>query len=258
MPELKDKLELKDIVLLGRTFDEYFRAFNLRDIDLKYEKILDAASGVSSFCAEAALREINVTGSDRIYALSASTIESKCAQDLELVMAQMPAVAHLYKWEYFKGVESLKEARQRAYKLFVGDFQRHGSRYIACEYPATDFSNNQFTITLISHFLFLYDDRLDYEFHRETIKECVRITSKEIRVFPIVNLKGEQSPYIEKILNDEAFVDCTINIQTVDYNFIKNGNKMLVIAVRNAPYICSCGTQDKKTNTVKLNTGFIQ
>ncbi|WP_420263665.1 hypothetical protein [Candidatus Magnetominusculus dajiuhuensis] len=232
MPELKDKLELKDIVLLGRTFDEYFRAFNLQDIDLKNAKILDAASGVSSFCAEAALQGFNVTGSDRIYSLSAPTIESRCAQDLELVMAQMPGVSHLYNWEYFKDVESLKAARQRAYKLFVGDFQRQGHRrYITCEYPHTDFSNNQFSITLISHFLFLYDGRLDYEFHRETIKECMRITSKEIRIFPIVNLEGEQSPYVEKILNDEAFFDCTKDIQAVDYNFIRNGNRVLVISV---------------------------
>ncbi|MBF0458440.1 MAG: hypothetical protein HQK99_11160 [Nitrospirae bacterium] len=231
MPGIKDSLELKEIVLLGRTFDEYFRAFNLQAVNLKEEKILDAASGVSSFCAEAAMKGIDVTGSDRIYSLPASTIELKCAEDLALVMAQMPEVAHLYKWEYFRGVDELRDARKRAYKLFTGDFRRHGSRrYVICELPETDFSDNEFTITLISHFLFLYDDRLDYEFHRETIRECLRITSKEIRIFPIVNLKGELSPYIEKILTDEAFANCTKTVQTVDYEFIRNGNRMLVIS----------------------------
>ncbi|MEO5361683.1 MAG: hypothetical protein H7843_14770 [Nitrospirota bacterium] len=228
----KDKLDIKEIVLLGRTFDEYFLAFNLQDVSLKDGKILDAASGVSSFAAEAAMQGINVTGSDRIYSLTASTIESKCAVDLDYVMAQMPGVAHLYKWEYFKDVESLKEVRTRAYKTFIGDFQRQGSsRYVTCEYPKTDFPCNEFAITLISHFLFLYDDRLNYKFHADTIKECLRITSKEIRIFPIVNLKGELSPYVKKILSDEAFRHCTKTIHTVDYEFINNGNKMLVISL---------------------------
>jgi len=58
------------------------------------------------------------------------------------------------------------------------------------------FKDKQFTIALISHFLFMYDGYLDYEFHKETIKEIIRITSKEIRIFPIVNLKGERSQLV--------------------------------------------------------------
>ncbi|MCG6553128.1 MAG: hypothetical protein L7F77_12450 [Candidatus Magnetominusculus sp. LBB02] len=232
MSEIKDKLDLKEIVLLGRTYDEYVKAFNLDGLTLKDERLLDAASGVSSFAFEAAMQGIDITAADRIYSLSARDIEAKCAKDLDIVMAQMPTVAHLYKWEYFRDVESLKAARSRAYRLFIEDFQRQGgSRYVTCEFPITGFSDNQFTITLISHFLFLYDDRLDYEFHRQTLTECLRISSKEIRIFPIVNLKGEQSPYIEKIFADEAFSDCTISIQPVGYEFINNGSRMCVISV---------------------------
>lgn len=44
-------LNLKDTVLLGRNFNEYVRMFNLNE-DLLSNKILDVASGVSSFCAE--------------------------------------------------------------------------------------------------------------------------------------------------------------------------------------------------------------
>jgi len=58
------QLSLKDIVLLGRTFDEYYRMFDLNDELLKKEKILDAASGVSSFCAQACARGYNVTASE--------------------------------------------------------------------------------------------------------------------------------------------------------------------------------------------------
>ena len=57
------KLDLKDIVLVGRTFDEYYKMFDLSSIDKK-EKILDVASGVSSFCAEATAMGYQVTASD--------------------------------------------------------------------------------------------------------------------------------------------------------------------------------------------------
>jgi hypothetical protein len=46
------KLDLKDIVLVGRTFNEYYKMFDLKNLD-KNEKILDVGSGVSYFCVEA-------------------------------------------------------------------------------------------------------------------------------------------------------------------------------------------------------------
>jgi len=48
---MEKKLDLKDIVLIGRTFNEYYKMFNVISIS-KNEKILDVASGVSSFCEE--------------------------------------------------------------------------------------------------------------------------------------------------------------------------------------------------------------
>jgi len=70
---------------------------------------------------------------------------------------------------------------------------------------------------------------LDYEFHKQTIKEIIRITSKEIRIFPIVNLKGERSQFVDKLMKDKEFANNKIKIMKVDYEFVKGGNEMLVI-----------------------------
>ncbi len=224
------KLELKDIVLIGRTFDEYYRMFELSNINLKDEKILDAASGVSSFCFEANSKGYNVTASDKIYSFSAEEIEEKCAEDLKMVVEKLPSVADLYKWEFFKNIDTLKKNREMAYKLFIEDFKKmNGNRYIAVEYPTTQFANQEFTISLISHFLFMYDEHLDYEFHKKTISEIIRITSKEIRIFPIVNLKGKRSLFVEKLMGDIEFKDYKMVIKKVDYEFMRNGNEMLKI-----------------------------
>ena len=107
----------------------------------------------------------------------------------------------------------------------------NGNRYIATEYPRTQFTDKEFTISLISHFLFMYDEHLNYEFHKKTISEIIRITSKEIRIFPIVNLKGKRSLFVEKLMGDRDFKDYEIGIKKVDYEFVKNGNEMLSIKV---------------------------
>ncbi len=229
--KMRDKqLNLKNIALIGRTFDEYYRMFDLSNVPLKNETILDVASGVSSFCAEANAKGYNVTASDKIYMSGASDIGQKCAQDLDTVIKQLPDIADLYVWDYFRDIRSLKMQREMAYKLFVQDFKKYGQgRYVPVEYPVTDFGDGQFTISLVSHFLFLYEDRLDYELHKRTILEILRITSKEIRIFPIVNLKGQRSSFVESLMYDEDFEQFPISIRNVGYEFMKNGNEMLVI-----------------------------
>jgi len=97
-------MDLKTIVLLGRTFEEYYNMFDLNNEMLKNEIILDAGSGVSSFCAEANSKGFNVTASDKIYYLSPDEIENKCVEDLEIVMEQMPA--DLYEWDFYKDIRS--------------------------------------------------------------------------------------------------------------------------------------------------------
>ncbi|MBC2582263.1 hypothetical protein [Clostridium sp. DJ247] len=228
---MKRKLDLKDIVLIGRTFDEYYKMFNISSIN-KNEKILDVASGVSSFCAEAKALGYDVTASDRIYCFSAEEIEEKCAKDLETTMEKLAEVEDLYKWEFFKDIEHLKRQRRKAYKGFIEDFKQNSAvRYINTEYPKNNFKDKQFNIALVSHFLFMYDEYLDYEFHKRVIKELTRITSKEIRVFPMVNLKGEKSLFVDKLMEDECFSNYKIGIVKVDYEFVNGGNEMLVIKV---------------------------
>lgn len=106
-------LDLKTVVLMGRTFEEYYKMFDFDNELLKNEILLDAASGVSSFCAEANAKGFNVTASDKIYCLHPDEIETKCAKDLDSVMEQMPAIADIYLWDFFKDIQSLKANREK-------------------------------------------------------------------------------------------------------------------------------------------------
>lgn len=223
------QLNLKNIALIGRTFEEYYKMFDLNS-SLKNELILDVASGVSSFCAEANAKGYNVTASDRIYTSSPKDIEQKCRQDLDEVIKQLPDLVDLFAWNFFKDIRALKAQREKAYKLFIEDFKNYGTkRYMPVEYPSTDFIDNQFTISLISHFLFLYEDHINYDLHKKIILELLRITSKEIRIFPIVNLKGKKSSFVDTLMHDTDFGRFQISVEKVDYEFMKNGNEMMVI-----------------------------
>ncbi|SET30581.1 hypothetical protein SAMN05660297_02005 [Natronincola peptidivorans] len=224
------ELELEEVVLIGRTFEEYDKMFELAELNLVEERVLDVASGVSSFGAEAREYGYDVISSDRIYQFSPAEIEKKCSKDLVEVMDKLEGIKELYKWDFFNSIDHLKKHREKAYKTFVKEFsQNKGDNYKFVEYPSSSFRDKEFSISLVSHFLFMYDEHLDYDFHKRTLEELIRITRKEIRIFPLVNLKGKKSDLVERIMEDEDFKEFSFKKQGVNYEFVKGGNEILKI-----------------------------
>lgn len=62
-------LNLENIAITGRTFEEYSAFFDLKLEDLKDKKVLDCPSGASSFVSTANKNGSVVTGVDLIYEL---------------------------------------------------------------------------------------------------------------------------------------------------------------------------------------------
>ena len=75
----------------------------------------------------------------------------------------------------------------------------------------------------------MYADCFDYNFHKQTINEMLRVTKKEIRIFPIVNLKGERYEKLDDIIKYLSELGCKIEEVKVDYEFQTNANTMLKI-----------------------------
>jgi hypothetical protein len=99
--QAKRGLQLDRVVLLGRTFEEYRRYFRLEPHELIGKTVLDVASGVSSFCAEANKLGINVTAFDPIYSLSREKIREQSDPDLESVYRTIGLVP-TYRWGFTK------------------------------------------------------------------------------------------------------------------------------------------------------------
>ncbi|MFX1446025.1 MAG: hypothetical protein ACFFHV_21630 [Promethearchaeota archaeon] len=228
--QIKERINLDKVALIGRTFEEYEKIFRLSDFKSNNIKILDVGSGVSSFCAEASRKGMNVTAIDPIYVYSPDVLENKCLSDLFLVINELKGVEHLYIWDIFKNKEDLRRQREKAFRRFIKHYRMgRNNCYISEDMPETSFDDNQFDIVISSHLLFLYDHIFDYNFHKNTIKEMLRICSKEIRIFPLVNLYGKTSPFLQLILRDNLLNNCHKSIERVDYEFIKGGNKFFRI-----------------------------
>jgi hypothetical protein len=226
---MKESLLLKDVVLLGRTLDEYEKYFSLEELDLKDEKILDMGSGVSSFCCEASQKGLDVTAADPIYAYSSQSILDKCKEDLDEVVRQLPEVQHKYLWNFYENIDALRRYREKAYRLFIPHYQENPGKYIAASLPTTKFEENQFTFTLVSHLLFLYEEMLDYEFHKRSMLELARITSKEVRIYPLCNLKAERSSYVDRIMADKDCKELEFKIRPVPFEFFRGSTEMLLL-----------------------------
>jgi len=226
---MKDRLELDRVVLIGRTFEEYCRYLQLQESHLGSGRILDVGAGVSSFCAEASSRGYDVTAADPIYNLPVGTISATSAKDLKYVLQQLPSAAHKYNWTFYRDVDELARYRTAARYRFLEDYGARRDRYIPTALPNLPFADGEFDIVLVSHFLFLYDDFHDYEFHRQSILELTRIVRREIRIYPLTNMSGVKSPFVEQLTGDEGCSGLTFTILKSDFEFFRNANEMLRI-----------------------------
>jgi hypothetical protein len=227
--QIKRGLQLDRVVLLGRTFEEYRRCFLLEPDDLIGKKVLDVAGGVSSFCAEANNVGIKVTAFDPIYSLSLAKIRERSDPDLESVYRSIGLVP-TYRWGFYKDPDYMRALREGAFAGFFSDYNTHPERYVAGELPTLPFGDGEFDVTLVSYLLFAYQDRFDYEFHRDSILEIMGVTRIEARIYPTVTFEAEPSEYIPILRSDPELQRFAFTEIKTDFEFLVNSNSYLRVS----------------------------
>lgn len=159
-----DSFEVEGFALIGRTFTEYVHMFDLDPATLTGRSILDCPSGVGEFVRTAHERDIPATGADVVYGKPSEYLERRCEEDYERVAAQLPEKKELFEWGFYGSIERRCRLLKRAYEAFLDDYTEHPGRYVPAVLPELPFASNSFSLVLCAHFLFLYGDRLDYEF----------------------------------------------------------------------------------------------
>ncbi|MFD5017905.1 SAM-dependent methyltransferase [Paenibacillus sp. NPDC058367] len=229
MSGVEGKLELERIVFIGRTFEEYLQMFKLKEADLIGRRILDCPAGACSFTAISNQLGSDVTAADIAYYYSADELEDKGVQDIEHAMSELVKVQGNFVWDYFKSIEDLTQARSRALNDNIRDQRQTPARYVPVILPNLPFNDEDFDLTLSAHFLFMYSDRLDYDFHLRTINELMRVTSGELRIFPLVDLSCKRYEHLNRLIDEMVQQGFAVEEMEVPYEFQKGANQMLSI-----------------------------
>jgi hypothetical protein len=218
-----------EIVPWGRSFHEYRQMFHLYDSDLDL-KIIGCGDGPASFNCEMKLQGKHVVSVDPLYQYSEQQIRTRINQTFESVISQTRENQDKFLWQAIPSVEALGSIRMAAMERFLSDYTQGKSegRYVCGQLPKLPFGNAEFELALCSHLLFLYSDNLSLDFHIQAIEEMCRI-AKEVRIFPLLDVNAEPSPYVEEIIKEFKAQGKNARQEQVGYEFQKNGNQMLKI-----------------------------
>ncbi|HYW20445.1 MAG TPA: SAM-dependent methyltransferase [Nodularia sp. (in: cyanobacteria)] len=221
--------KLESIIPWGRSMLEYIQMFDLTPDELKLN-ILDCGGGPASFNAEMTLQGYKVISSDPVYQFTADEIAQRIQDTYEIVIQGVKANQERYVWQNIPSPEIMGEIRMSAMGKFLEDFPNgiNQSRYVKDELPVLPFATNQFDLALCSHLLFTYSEQLSAEFHLASIGEMCRV-AKEVRIFPLLQLSGELSPWLQPVINELQQRGYAVEIKQVGYEFQKNGNQMLCV-----------------------------
>jgi hypothetical protein len=134
-------------------------------------------------------------------------------------------------WTYHRSPDDLRQNREKATASFCADYPagKVQGRYEVGELPTLQYADREFDLGLSSHFLFLYSDFFDQDFHFDSICEMLRVC-QTVRIFPLLTLQRQRSPYIDPIIQGLAQAGYYCEICKVAYEFQRGGNEMLVIS----------------------------
>lgn len=225
---------LEKVVPFGRSLDEYKQMFNLTSTDFS-GAILGVGDGPASFNAEGTRLGYSIISIDPIYGFTAAEIKSRFDAVVDGVIEQVRATPNDWVWSYHKSPDDLKANRIKVIHQFLQDYEtgKIEGRYTTAELPTLPFASKQFSLALCSHFLFLYSDHFDVEFHLKSIKEMLRVAS-EVRIFPLLTLMLKRSPHLDPVIQTLLEENYSVSIQPVPYELQKGGNEMLVVRSLNS------------------------
>jgi hypothetical protein len=219
-----------EVVPWGRNYEEYCRMFDLSPVDLK-KRILGCGDGPASFNSICNMNGGNVISLDPIYSLSKEQISERIRITFDNVISQTRKNLDKFRWDEIGSVEALGKIRMNAMNQFLETYEhgKENGKYVFGTLPQIPFPDDSFDISLSSHFLFLYSENLNYEFHYDSICEMLRISS-EVRIFPLLDVNARKSAYVDRIIRD--LHQYNVELRKVKYEFQINGNELMIISKR--------------------------
>jgi len=222
----------------SRSFEEYRLIFGLTESDLA-GLVLGCADGPASFNAEATALGHRVISSDPTYAYRATEFERRAEACYDVVISRVKENIENYIWGYFRDPDHLGRCRLAAMRKFLADFDlgKQAGRFVTASLPELPFNDGQFSLALVAHFLFLYSDQFDCDFHVAAFEELLRVAG-EVRVYPLHGLNRYRSPHVGPVIDHLEQAGFEVEVVSVEFEFQKvnddSGNRMMRVRRRPA------------------------
>ncbi len=221
------------VAMTCRSYQEYKDMFVLGDLLKKKRVILDVAGGASSFICEVNNLGHEAVAADPLYELSCDRIKFKAEEHMADAAEKLGRLRHNYDWKYYGSIENHLDMRRQSLELFLSHYRNFANinRYIASSLPELPFAENTFDLILCSHFLFLYEDQFDFEFHVSSIQELVRICrpNGEVRIYPLVNLRLERYSQLDRLMDCIRDQNIFVELIPTEFTFIPGASEVLRI-----------------------------
>lgn len=222
-------MKLENIVPWGRNLQEYKEMGLFSDAD-RNKKILGCGDGPASVNKELTQMGINITSIDPIYQFSNKQIAQRIDETSLVISEQLRLNSDDFVWKNINNVEDLISLRLEAMEKFLTDYEvgKEQGRYQHQELPKLNFKDKKFDLAWSSHFLFLYSDHFDEQFHIDAVKEMLRV-AKEVRIFPLLDLKNNRSPHLKPVLKYLEKSGYNYELLKSEYEFQKGAFEVLYI-----------------------------
>lgn len=172
----------------------YRDMFLLTDDDLRAGPILDCPAGASPFGAHVRALGGEAVSVDPAYG-QADGLVDRVAADIARIGEWQRAHPAGFNWSYLGSPEELARTWTSALEVFAADFTPDGSRYVAAALPRLPFPDGRFAMALSGFLLFVYPELFGHDELVAALRELVRVTYGEVRVYPLTTSAGE--PYAE-------------------------------------------------------------
>jgi SAM-dependent methyltransferase len=221
------------VAMTCRSYAEYQRMFALWQLSPEDGPILDVAGGASSFVAEATARGMQAQAADPLYEMDVVTIIGHGEREIESSTQKLAGIRDVFDWSYYGDLERHRALREQSLLKFGQDFrQAKGTgRYVPASLPKLPFADGAFSLVLCSHFLFLYQDQFDEQFHLQAIQELLRVCRKggQVRIYPLRSLKWVVYPHLEQLMSSLKDTGVGAELLVSELPFIPGSSVLLCL-----------------------------
>jgi hypothetical protein len=233
MTEQRKFYQQEGVAMTCRSYTEYEKMFGLKQTDLQQDIILDIAAGAASFTAAAKSKGIKAIAADPLYLKSIPEMAEHGLNEITLSTEKLTKLKQNFDWSYYVSPELHRENRLRSLDIFMEDYSKPAAAatYFSSALPELTFASDTFTLVLCSHFLFLYQEQFDYDFHIHAVIEMLRVcrSGGQIRIYPVFDFKGLPYPNLARLTDQLLELGAITELVPSELPFIPGSTHYLCI-----------------------------